>query len=893
MKKIKIYYFTILIILIFSACSTEKNTLITRNYHNLTANYNIFFNGDESFKKGLKKQEQSFVDNYATILPVFKYSNEEVASTIAPDMERAIKKASKLISMHSITAKPKRKKGKLTKREKKFYNKNEYNKWVDDAYLLIGKSSFYKKDFFTAENTFNFIIQDYKDEPVTYKARLWLLRTYIENKDYKKANELIDAINSNKKFPKKLKGEYYAICADFYIKQEMYEKAIPKLIQAIEKIRKRKTRIRYNYILAQLYEEIKDQENAKITFEKVIKMNPPYEMIFNAKLKRAALLDAGSGKSREIKKELLKMLKDEKNKEYLDQIYYVLGQIELKENNKSLAIEYFKKSASSSVFNTTQKVMSYLQLADIYFKMPNYQLAKDYYDSATTFITTDYPNYDEIIVNTNNLNELVTNLNIVEYQDSLQKVAAMSEEERNILIDNLIEKVKEEDRLKQEMIDQQQGQRSYNENTYNTYRSSLSAGGKWYFYNPSSISFGLNEFERIWGKRKLEDNWRRKNKQTISSEQELAELEESETDAKSEKNKFQKTDRNYYLADIPFTEEQIEKSNKKIAEALFNAGKVYKDKLEDNEQAEITFEKLVKRFPEFDGTLYVYYNLYLINTEQNDLAKADYYKNLILRNYPNSIYVKVLTNPNYIKELEEERQEMESFYFETYNLYQNQQYEKVIENYQFASENYHDTYLMPKFMFLYSLAIGSKAELRDFKIVLQELINKYPESDVKNYAADIIAKIEEKSFEQTTSDEIVADEDKKAHDIKKSQIPLYIFNPDTTHYFIVITKNKIDLNQLKFNVTNFIVDYYDYDDYTISDEPLTDNFKVILVKEFEKSEPAFEFYNKLTTDNQVFKEFDSIDYQYFIISANNYNTLVKDKTIGDYKKFFEENYFKE
>ena len=896
MRKISItYIILILVIVLFSGCSTEKNTLLTRSYHNLTAHYNIFFNGDESFHNGIKKQDVSFQDNYAKILPLFKNTDDEMAASITPDMDRSIKKSGKLISMHSITTKPKRKKGDLSPKQKEFYNKKEYNKWVDDAYLLIGKANFYKKDYITAEQTFIYVIDNYPKTNEFFIAQLFLLRTYIETAEYKKAGELFDKIIADKKLPSKMEDDFYAIYTDYYLKQKLYEQAIPKLIQAIDKTRKKKIRSRYTFILAQLYQATYKNKKAIEAYDNVLKLNPPYEMTFNAKIKRATLLDAGSGQTNEIKKELKKMLKDDKNKEYRDQIYYALGMIALNEGNKEQAIEYFKLSSISSVFNTTQKVMSYLKLAELYFEMPKYQLAKAYYDSTVAFITSDYPDYEEIIVNTKILNELVTNLNIIEYQDSLQKVAAMPEDEREVLISKLIKRAEEEERMKQEMMAQQRLDKMYNTNTYSSYRNNVSTG-KWYFYNPSAMSFGQTEFQKIWGKRKLEDNWRRSNKQTMDQFTESDKAEDS-TIVVSEREKYKKTDKNYYLADLPLSEEKMAKSNQLISTAYFNAGKIYREKLEDNSMAKVTFENHVKRFPDDENALQSYYYLYLICQDLNDLTCTDFYKNIILRKYPNSNYVQILTNPNYIKEIEEREKEIEDFYFETYNYYNNGQFNMVKTNNNYAISNYSDSYLIPKFAFLNALTAGENNNRRNLKTALQKFIKQYPDNEVTASAKDIIAKIEELEFkgdeilstlvEEKTEEEITADRP------AKEDVMLYSFNADTAHYVVLIAKTSLDLNQLKFNITSFIVDYYDFDKQTITDEPFNESFRTIYVKGFENADTAMVFYRGLIQDKNVFDGFSPKDYQLFVISISNFEAFMKDKSVIDYKRYFTENYLKQ
>ncbi|MCK5462881.1 MAG: hypothetical protein KAI95_07680, partial [Bacteroidales bacterium] len=322
-----IKYSLILSLFLATSCSTEKNTTTTRTYHNVTARYNIFFNGNESFKKGLNRMEDSYDNDFTRILPIFLYSDESIASSIAPDMERTIQKATKVITLHSITVKPEYKNGPQNQKEKDFYAQNEYNNHVPGNYLLMGKAYLYRHDLHLALETFKFVLSEYHYDDVIWEAQVWRARTHIMLEEYLEAEDILEVLTGTVEFPEKIRSDLYATVAELHMQQEDYESAIEPLSRALEGVKKKEQRIRYTYILAQLHQEAGDPTLASKYYRDVIQMNPPYEFSFNARINRASVFMAGTDNAKEIKDELGKMLKDDKNAEFKDQIYYAQGNV--------------------------------------------------------------------------------------------------------------------------------------------------------------------------------------------------------------------------------------------------------------------------------------------------------------------------------------------------------------------------------------------------------------------------------------------------------------------------------------------------------------------------------------------------------------------------------------
>ena len=461
-------------------CSTEKNSGITRTYHNITTRYNVLFNARESYKSGIRRAEQSIRYDYMQMLPLFLYGDDGVFIATAGDMETAAMKATKAINFHSIKAKPKVGKTGMSPAQKKFYNKREFNKHIDKCYLIIGKSYVYTKEYFLAIQTFNFMETEFPEEKSIYEARVWRAKALILDRDLLEAGRLLTDLLDDPKFPndKSLRSELYATVADWHIKYDRHAYAINYLNHAIEHTVHKKTLMRYRYVLAQLYMEQGDLAQASQVFRSVIRMNPPYEMAFNATISLATASKGGD--VADVKKQLNKMLRDSKNLEYHDQIYFSLAEIELHDGNFEKAIEYFQMSAQSSTMNLPQKTRSYLTLGNIFYDRREYLPAQAYYDSAMLNMQSTYPRYIQILSRAQNLDALVHNLKTVHFQDSVQRIARMSETERNRLINDVIAalKLKEQREKEAEAIRQQQ----YYSNM--SRRSSLpdaSSRSQWYF----------------------------------------------------------------------------------------------------------------------------------------------------------------------------------------------------------------------------------------------------------------------------------------------------------------------------------------------------------------------------------------------------------------------------
>ncbi len=870
------------------ACTTKKNTFVHRGWHNMNARYNGYFYSNEYIKESIKKVEKANQDDFIKLLPIFIYPDNKSAKKYYSDFDKTIKKSSTCIQRHAIIN-PK--------------NKEEIPnacKWIDENYMLIGKSHFYKRDFFSALEMFEYVSKKYPNPEAKYPGMLWMIRTNNEIGSLSKSELIIDDLRNAKDIPKDntFQAEFAAVWADFYVKKEDYHGAITLLTRAIALTKKKQVKARYTFVLAQLYEKIGDNAKASQYYSMVPGMHPSYDMEFTAKIKLGKLFDAQSGDSKLIKKQLMKMLRDDKNTEFRDQIYYALAEIANKENDIPLALTYLDKSIRESVSNKTQKALSYLKRADIYFDKTNYKSAEANYDSAMTFLPKDYPDYSVIETKKKSLTSLVANLNVIALEDSLQHLAKMSEKERDAVIDKMIAKVEEEEKMKEEAKQEQLNNPLPLPSNQTTPPPGQSSGSNaWYFYNPTTVTFGVGEFSKKWGSRKLEDNWRRSEKeQEVSSAavEDTTPLDSADSkDNAIAENKGQKNkkDKNYYLKNIPFTAEALTKSNTKIIDAYYNIGSIYKEQLLNYTKSVETFEELLKRYPDNKYKLACYYHLYRTYLAMNDGTKSDYYKNLLLNNYPDSEYAKIIRTPGYAKIAMANKSQVEKFYAETYQLYSEGKYTATILNCQTADTMYSKNYLMPQFDYVKALSIGRTRDIDAFERALTQVTIKYPKEPVKDKAQEMLDLIRKQKNQGT----IVPDSAKKSTaTILADTMPVkpkFIFKEDGEYYWLVIVENgKGDINKFKTTLSDMNEESFGTQELTISSVFLDIAHQLVSVKIFDGKKQAMDYYDFFKDNKEAFADLVEGTFQSFIISAENYTTFYKDKNIVEYQQFFSKNF---
>ncbi len=865
-----------------NSCSNKKNTFTRRVYHNLTAHYNTWWNGNESLKEGIRDLDRNVKDNYTEILPVFKLGSKKDIGSLNPKADRAIEKASKVIQNNSM-----------------YFNKKEYNRWIDDSYFMIGKAYFYKQEYTSARRTFEFILTRYKDSPLTGEIYLWLALTNNQLGHFTRSEadlEKFRVLMSRTPQPRSRMLFFQKVSADYWLKLERPEDAKKHLHAAVQLSRDKAGKTRMLFILGQIYMEEGQLARATDMFREVVRRNPRYDMVFTAQLNIAKCFDVASGQAGRIEKMLLGMLGDEKNKPYQDQVYYALAEIQFKQGNNDKGMEYLRLSVARSKSNDFQRVQSSLRLAGIYFEKPEYIQAQAYYDTALQALPREHPDYEQLKEKTIVLTDLVTNLVVVQHEDSLQRLAAMPEAERLRVIDAIIARIAEEERKKQEEermdFGGMPGLNQMSRDMQNT------TSGAWYFYNPSAISFGFTDFKRRWGNRKLEDLWRLSNKQVMDFGDDpgglAAKGDSLSADSTLAKRSTDPKKRETYLQDIPLTPESIEASNIKIAEALFNAAFIYREGLKDNGNSAETFEELATRFPDTTinkNYLITCYQLVVLNERLGNQEKADYYKGLLINGFPDTDYARILADPDYNREIERKNNAAGDFYRNSYEAYTSGQYYLVVMNCDDARLRFGDSKLIPKFDFLRALAIG-KIDSRDSLVAnLQRVVKKHPGSDVARSAGDILQALARQDPE--LAGRISLDSTPVQPDTLAIDISIYKPGSQGQHFFLVAANAKqIDINALKIRLSDFNERSYRLENFTISSIVLNDTLEVVSVGVFKSGDASMNYYREIIENDYVFAALKGKNFNTFVISAVNYPVYYQDKDTRRYMVFFEKEYLK-
>lgn len=872
------------------SCSNTKDNLFNRTCHNLSAHYNGYFNSRLKMREAEENLANAHTEAYDRPLRVFPYGDANKAKAIYPLLEDAMKRTTAVIQRHTII-------------DKRGNEKPLSEKWIDDNWLVYGQAQFFKHDYFEAMETFKYIESTYRKENSRLLASMWIAKTYLELTQLNEAEAKLDYVRNQSDFPKKNKWELYAVNADFYLQVKNIDKAAEFLAKAADITPEREKKIRYRFILAQLYQQKGEFDKAFALYTKVIKMTPKYDMAFNARLNRARCADSKSDKGESVRKELMRMQKDPKNKDYLDQIYFALAGLAKNDGDEEKRIEFLNLSVRSSTNNANQKALSYLELGKIAYEKPDYRRAQAYYDSTITSLSTDYPDYTEILNKRNSLTKLIKNLRTIETEDSLQRLAKLSPQKQQEAINSIFER--EAEKKKEEEAKQSNQQfdpmRTQEANTFNT-----QSGSNWYFYNAQAISFGFNEFQKKFGDRKLEDNWRRSSKQTA-----LADLPEDTEDKMATKDSTEKTAdpkvqmekrRQDLLKAIPTTDSALVKSTNKIIEAYYNAAMIYKEQLNDMDACVKMFEELVQRFPESKYKLQTYYQLYRTYAKMGNTVRSDYYKNIILNQYGDTEYAEIIRNPNYGTEKANRKSNLELFYEETYRKYLNGEYAAVISRKTQADSQFPGSPLVPKFDMLKALSIGRTQSLPVFEAALNDIIRNYGNDPVKDQAQDILDFIHNSNGSPATltasaNNTPAVQPGKKDEPSAQQTSPnaaatsgrTYVYAPDTAHCVVLIFQNiggPIDPVKIKSKLSDFNSRYFGQKSVTMQDFLFDHRLKIIVLRSFNNKSDVMNYVNTLFDNDEVFGNLAPDNYELYAVSVNNLPELLKQKKTADYQDFY-------
>ncbi len=891
-------------------CSNKKNTAIARGYQAMTTRYNVYYNGKESLDKGKKNIEEAYKPDYSQILKMYPVGDKSTRNAAFSQCNRALDKCQTAIKLHSMRKKPIKKPAKMKDPDyAAFYAQEEFNSMMDDVWMLMGETRYYMEDFLAAAATFTYVEKHFSvHKDLVVKATIWRARALMEMDWLYEADEILSNISEddlnyeNQEF-------YAAAMANLRLKENDKIEALKYLKQAIPAAENKREKTRFYFIIAQLNQELGRKDQAYAYYDSVIRKSPDYEMEFNARIRQSEVITGVNGKPDQSVAKLKKAAKSSKNKDYLDQIYYAIGNIYLSKGDTANAIKNYQTSAESSTRNGIEKAVTLIKLGKLYYEKKNYIDAEPCYAEASSILSNDHPDYNEVSSKALNLTELKQNYEVVYLQDSLLALANGTDAERVAACQREVDKVKA--RLKKEQEKREQD--SLNARIAGMEIESIVSknvnsvrGSNWYFYNAQAISKGKIDFKNKWGQRRLEDNWNRKNKQMMIISDEVVDNDGSKenqqapefADRGSDSERFANEQNmpeltlGYYYNQIPRTEEAKALAISQIRTALYNEAVVFDEKINDYDMAIQTYDEWLRRFggENADKDADVLFNSYRIAEKMADNNLAVKYKDELVTKYPNCKYSQVLSDPDYANKLVRMANVEDSIYRATYTAYHTSDYNTVLKNTEYMYANYKMSSLMPKFMLLKSLTFGKQGQHDSLKASLGNLVTEYPKSDVAPMAKDILALIEQGNVSSKGSTASLADQREQIlleENIQTGVIDTvgFTYNDKSAYHFYIISQaDKVDQNRLLFEVAT-----YNFTKFLVKDYDLKVRPGLVSVSGMDNLDEALWYQKGVKESDGIMNLLKGTDYTLLVISEENSRLIGRGYTLDQYKEFYEKN----
>lgn len=855
-------------------------------------------------------------DDYTRILPVYKKGTKDDALSFTPQFDRAVEKSVKCIKKHSI-----------------FVDGREHVPYISKCYMMTAYASFYKHDWVTASSTCQMLMTQYDGTEIADEAAVLMARCSTLDGRYSDAENALDelvAASGKGLFSSKQKLSLYLAMAECTLPQEKYKKGVQFLKMALESHPTHAQKARICYILGQVYQDQDKRPTATKYYEKVLSYTSDYEMEFNARLNIASCADLQHTDRAKLERLLDKMLKDKKNEDFLDQIYYAKGEMYVGVRDLKKACEAFKMSSAVSKSNPAQKARSAIRLAGIlYDKFQDYDQAQVYYDTAMSIIKSDYPRYRSIKSRYDLLSSLVSYTRVIVNNDSLIAVANMPEKERLELINKKIEDLKkaEEAERERELLEQITGSAKAQENTLT---------GDWYFYNTSTVQKGKESFRQKWGMRALEDYWFMSKKgllgmnmlaQMGGEENAQTENEESQ-ELETDETKTEKTDPQgdpndphsvaYYLKSLPDSTAQ-DSMMLQTAVSLLNAGYIYYDGIHNIPKALECYLRMTNSFTEHPDIVQAFYMLYKIYDKQGNTPSSNYYKDMVLMGFPDSDFANMILDEEYYKEIIRRGQLIKEDYEEVYANYRKHRYEDVVSSVDNYLRLYEDHPMLGKFLFWEGLAYARMDNKNQAVSTFQHILTHYSGDDTlvalaQNQLDYLLGDggkfIANSGYEQIEDGETDAQANPAASGSQATQVEannqpragvgelspeaqLFRFKENMPHMVLILVKDKkIRATQLQAKVGDFILAYYSNSGYKSSPLMFTDTTQLITISTFNNASQAYDFAHHLARPEGPMAEYNPDDYQIFAISKQNYSTFYNRKKVEAYKMFYDKYYTK-
>ncbi len=902
-------------LLLLASCSTKKNTAGSRFYHSVTARFNTLYNGEVAFAEGEEAQERGHQDDYTQLLPMIISTNKSTAGLGKSNYETAITKSEKAIKLHSIKKRPKVGSSKnRTPKQKEYLARKEFNPYLHHAWMMLGRSQFNQGEFIEAASTFNYIVRLYATQPeISSVARAWLARCYVALEWPYDAEDVLDKMRRDSISPEG-KREMTTTHAAYLLETGRYEQAIPELQQSIKHTKHKLQRSRLNYLVGQLQRELGQNADAYKSFSKVIRSNPPYELEFNARISRTEVMPQGQSKT--MIKKLQRMAKSDKNKDYLDQVYYAIGNIWLSNGDTLKCIGAYEKGVEEATRGGFAKAVLLLRLSQIYWQRENYIDAKRTYAECISILDKEHDEYKESEFRSKALDETEPHLSIIKLQDSLLALSVMPEKDYLAAIDRVIEALKEKEKEEAKKAaangtlptaNTNQAMQANNQNAAAASVATAGNKGAWYFYNPQTVASGKQQFQRKWGNRKNEDNWRRGNK-TVVNDAEFEEYNYDEEEDASEEMAEDVIDeeeqrrldsiandphhREFYLAQIPFTDEQKQASHKQLEEALFKGGVLVMERIQNYPYALRMFMRLLKDYPETESLADAYYHLFLLNGRMNDEEQAAAWRDSLIARFPEDKNAIRVANPNYEMIARNGRHLEDSLYAATYEAYRANRYDEVAATYDYHTENFPEGKHRGRIMFVRAMTYLYTGDRENFLNLLEQVMKNYGKDEVAEMAGYIVKGIQE--GRQLSSEKFDATDIWKRRRNKTSEdgdsVALDTLSTErftTFNFVLAYPTNSLDEDQLlyemaRYNFTSYMVRNFEIE--MLDDQGIS----MMCIKGFLSYDEVHAYAQQLYADPHMAKVLEGI--RSLLISEENLKLLGTSFSFDEYKDFFDEKF---
>lgn len=882
--------------ILLSSCSTEKAKWTNIQYHNLTCHYNVWWNGNESFKVGMEKLRQNAVDDYTQFIPPENIGSEEVARAIYPEMDRAIEKGVKGIQKHSI-----------------FVKGQEYVPYIKECYLLTAYATFYKHDYPSTANTCNILIQQFTGTHAGDEGAVLLARCMTMEKRYEEAEAALDQLVqrlAKGNFSRNQRDKLYIAMVEATVPQEKYKKAVEYIHEAIDASSDRYTKARLSFLMAQIYRHLDKRSVAAKYYDQVLSYRPPYVLEFNAKLGMASCADLEHTDIAKLERQLDDMIKDKKNEEYRDQIYFAKGEMFLGIKQPQKACDNYRRSVALATVNKAQRAQSALRMAEVQYDIfENYDLSQVYYDTAMQCIDPSYPHYDQIHRRHEMLSELVSYTRVYSRCDSLLAVASMPEAKRLQLINKKIEDLRraEQEAKERALLEELSKDARQQQNTLS---------GDWYFYTPNTVQKGKETFRQRWGMRSLEDLWFLSNKMSPFAVDTTADLQTPTAGLQPSASGLQpqSSDPNdphsvaFYLKDLPVTQHDLDSLDSLTSFSLLNAGYIFYDGIGNIPRALECYHRLAQDYTSFPEIVQAFYMLYRIYDRQGNTPQANYYRDMVLMGFPDSDFANLIRDNEYYKELIRRSRRIEADYDEVYNQYASHRFSSVVSLVDQAEEIYPGHPSLNKFRYWKGLALARTGNLTDAVAVLTPLAALPPSDSIQPLALAQLALLRDTTNSFSASETITEADEQRVRtpkaakpDIQPSTSALdeplppesmvYRYR-ENQQYFVVIVVNDrtVKATELQKILSDFNSRYYSNSGYRVNASLFTDTTQILTVHRFVDADEAMRYWRHLQQQDSPLRQYADSDHQEFPISTQNYATFYNRKNPEAYIPFFNRYY---